>query len=364
LKKLAGILLVALVLGIITVGVGWGEIPQTISFQGYVTDSSTGQPVPVTAKAVPLSFKLYDDPTSKVSVGHTTNNSVDIYNGFFDTQLDISGIVLTNQHWVEVTYNGKTMTTRQPLLPVPYALSAEKINSYKDIFTYGNIFTSGKAGVGTNTAYNGRLEVKADQSYETAGYFESVGPIGVNAKSTKTDGVGLMSSGYIGLSASGTNLGVAGSGTYTGVSASSRVGFGISSDAPKNYFSGNVGIGTNAPSEKLDVAGNVIIGSSSSNANLDVRGSARIGGQAANVPSIQTWFYEGSINQSVSQVVTSISKLKVLLISAVAKKQLANTHYGWYPIPVVYDEYSGDITMTVGPYGGYTNYKAFLIYAK
>ena len=74
-------------------------------------------------------FYLYDAPAGRTVLGNLGIVSVTVSNGLFTTPLDFGNAFDGNPRWLEIRVqkNGGAFTTlspRQPVLPVPYAIFA------------------------------------------------------------------------------------------------------------------------------------------------------------------------------------------------------------------------------------------------
>jgi hypothetical protein len=107
---------------ILAVQVGWGQVPETISYQGVLTDSNGV----VLSGAHNLTFNLYDTETGGISVwGPETHQSVEVNNGIFNVILgSVTPLTASfdKQYWLEVIVEGNALP-RIPLTSSPYSLS-------------------------------------------------------------------------------------------------------------------------------------------------------------------------------------------------------------------------------------------------
>ncbi len=110
-------------------------VPQTINYQGYITDPS-GSAVSGTGD---VTFSIYDVATSGTALWSETQ-SVTIYNGVYSVVLgsvDTSGnpldLPFDTQYWLGVTVGTDSeMTPRQKFAAVPYAYRAVMAESVGD----------------------------------------------------------------------------------------------------------------------------------------------------------------------------------------------------------------------------------------
>jgi hypothetical protein len=98
-----------------------GTVASKISYQGRLTDVD-GNPLNGNYNLV---FQLWDDATAGSQVGSDiVRNSVPVSNGLFTVELDVPQEAFNGQGlWLQVRVSGQTLSPRQELLPVPYALS-------------------------------------------------------------------------------------------------------------------------------------------------------------------------------------------------------------------------------------------------
>lgn len=132
---------------LILMSVAWGQIPQTISYQGVLTDES-GNPLDET---VNLAFSLHIDATT-VDVLWSSGNS---YVGFNVTggvfQVDLGSNIpfnldFSSQYWLEITINGTPLSPRIPFTSSPYSLRARHAG-YADTAGYvSSAVPAGSAG--------------------------------------------------------------------------------------------------------------------------------------------------------------------------------------------------------------------------
>jgi hypothetical protein len=213
-KKVIAMMVVVLVAVLLTTGgvvagdpTGSGDPPveSKINYQGQLTDNG-GNPLDGTYN---MQFLFYDSAAGGSQVGSTiSENDVGVTNGLFNVKLDVNQSDFNGQGlWLEVMVEGETLSPRQEILPVPYALSLKP----------------GARILGT--VDNGpALYVRNDGSGSTA--------VGLWATSVNAAGVYGESTNGIGLSGVGhdNSIGTQGynSGSGVGVSAYSASGAAIS----------------------------------------------------------------------------------------------------------------------------------------
>lgn len=132
--------------------ISWGQVPETISYQGILTDSSG---VVVADGVYRLSFRLYDSPTTSVVLWSEVHASVPVVNGVFNvilgsiSELDIP---FDEPYWL-----GVRIGFDQELLPrIPLTSSAYSLNARSVV---DGAITSGKIASGQVVkSINGRTD--------------------------------------------------------------------------------------------------------------------------------------------------------------------------------------------------------------
>ncbi len=101
-------------------------VPGQVSYQGLLLDDM-GAPVTAT---VAMEFELFDAPSAGSSLWFESHPAVQVVDGVYDVVLGAitpidQNVVQGGSIHLEVTVEGETLTPRQQLLMVPYALRAE-----------------------------------------------------------------------------------------------------------------------------------------------------------------------------------------------------------------------------------------------
>ncbi|MCH7940103.1 MAG: hypothetical protein IID13_10210 [Candidatus Marinimicrobia bacterium] len=121
---------------LLLMSVAWGQIPQTISYQGVLMDNF-GNPLDET---VNLAFSLHSDSTT-VDVLWSSGNSYvgfNVTSGVFQVNLGSKvafNLDFSSRYWLEITVDGVPLSPRIPFTASPYSLSAQKA-VYADSASY------------------------------------------------------------------------------------------------------------------------------------------------------------------------------------------------------------------------------------
>jgi hypothetical protein len=185
-------------------GAGDPPVESKINYQGQLTDDA-GNPLNGTYD---MEFQFYDSATGGSQVGGTiTKNDVQVDNGLFNVKLDVNQADFNGQGlWLGVIVEGETLSPRQEILPVPYALSLKpgatvhntagvgiRGQSDNDDGVVGTTGASDKSGVFGNsqvgTGVTGRSE--AVSGYGVAGTATAGNGRGVYGNALGENGVGV-----------------------------------------------------------------------------------------------------------------------------------------------------------------------------
>ncbi|MBN1426220.1 hypothetical protein JXA88_16845 [Candidatus Fermentibacteria bacterium] len=240
--------------------VSQAEIPQTISYQGKVTDAAGN---PVADGSYAMRFWIYDAATAGNVLWDSGVRSVTLAGGVFNVVLGESpqpalDLPFDQDYWLLVTFAGVNQTPRQRLTANDYSYMA--------------------SGLVPGTTVTGELSILPGKDRNEAAIIsaenEAVTGIGFGlCGSTTTPGgaavLGLSettvgdAAGLMGLAYSQHGIGVVGhaeqgSGTNYGVVgvSDSPDGFGGYFEG-KGHFSGRVGIGTTTPGSDLEISNTV-----------------------------------------------------------------------------------------------------------
>lgn len=149
-----------LVMVFLMAGTAWAQPPDTISYQGFLTDSS-GTPVNT---SVNMSVGFYDVSSGGTASYAEDHSGVTVSNGQFNIQLGMgsatsgtwAGVDFSRALWIEVTAGGETLSPRIPLSAVSYAryafivadgsISASKLKGSIGDGTVGQVLSSNGSG--------------------------------------------------------------------------------------------------------------------------------------------------------------------------------------------------------------------------
>ena len=110
------------------------QIPQTINYQGYLTDKTSGDPI--NNSALEMTFSIYDVPTGGTALWWQTqtiqvnqgNYNVVLGGGTTPKPIDVP---FDKQYYLGVKVGtDPEMTTRQPFTSVPYAINAGYLGEF------------------------------------------------------------------------------------------------------------------------------------------------------------------------------------------------------------------------------------------
>jgi hypothetical protein len=115
-------------------------VPGEINYQGLLLDSG-GSPI---TGPTDLDFELFELATGGSSVWSESHGDVDVLDGVYDLILGSStpitpALVAGGALWLEITVEGETLTPRQRIVAVPYALRASEADNVGGV---SNVFIS------------------------------------------------------------------------------------------------------------------------------------------------------------------------------------------------------------------------------
>ncbi|MBI4370118.1 MAG: hypothetical protein HY547_07810 [Elusimicrobia bacterium] len=203
-----------------------GSVPSGINYQGRLEDNGTA--VNATKS---LTFKLYDASTGGSLLWNSGALSIAVNSGLFNTSLaiPISALSGNTTRYLEVTVGTVTLSPREILNAVPYALVAKTLEGSLDI-------ARGGLSVSTGTAASSALYVSSSTGYVGVGTANPSAKLHIGGTSG-VDGIRFPD---------GT------------VMTSANVGLSGSVSAGTVTFNGNVGIGTTLPKVSLHNNGDFI----------------------------------------------------------------------------------------------------------
>ncbi len=238
-------ILLVLLATLLFCSLGMGQIPQLMSHQGYVADS-TGTGITGT---LPMTFRMFNDSTGGSATLTQSFPSVTLTKGVFSVNIDVSSLSFTSQYWLETEVNSQTLAPRTRLTSAPYSLRSLVADTadYAHAAAGGggsqwtssgsNIYyNTGNVGIGT-TSPNSLLEISSSASSLMRFTNDATGH-------TASDGL------RVGIDTDGDALFQ----TYEGNSLKFGTG---NTERMRIFYDGNVGIGTAAPSQKLHVSSEI-----------------------------------------------------------------------------------------------------------
>jgi hypothetical protein len=139
-SKLTIVLLIGILIAMVPVMVSAEIVTPALSYQGKLTDSS-GTPLSGSQSVI---FTIYDAPTGG-NIITTSSQTITVQNGLFTTTIPISDPSKIDGRalYLEIRVNGQTLSPREPILPVAYAMGLRP-----DVV--GASFTTSRAGTSQN----------------------------------------------------------------------------------------------------------------------------------------------------------------------------------------------------------------------
>ncbi len=104
----------------------FGDVPHLISYQGRITESPSGDPVP--DGSYPITFRIYDSAAGGGSLWQETYASVPVTDGLYAVRLGSINpfphdLDFSTPYWLEIVFGSETLSPRYQLTSAPYALN-------------------------------------------------------------------------------------------------------------------------------------------------------------------------------------------------------------------------------------------------
>jgi hypothetical protein len=145
-----------------------GEVATNIWFQGFVADTSTGEPVNATYDVV---AKIFDSEGGGTLLwGPETHPATGIVDGWFNIELGHYIAMMyfdAPPYYLELTVNGEVLSPRLRLGSVPSAMVSQKaVEEDQDwVLDEGDVFReTGRVGIGTPSP-SARLDVESGEHW-------------------------------------------------------------------------------------------------------------------------------------------------------------------------------------------------------
>ena len=184
---------------VLAISASYAEIPQVISYQGKVTDSSGDA---IADGTYTMRFRIYDAVTGGTMEWDSGNQTVSVSGGIFSVMLGEGSPIslpFDEDYWLEVVIQGDTQSPRQRLGSVGYAYMASGV--------VAGTAVSGSVSSGTYATLQGVNYTTSGLTYGLSGLSYSTGGKGVYGWALATEGV---TSGVHGRAQSADGYGVSG----------------------------------------------------------------------------------------------------------------------------------------------------------
>ena len=156
-RSLLKTLLPMLMLAFASIESAIAQIPQTINYQGYLTNSAS-QPVNA---AVNVTFRLYTAPSGGAPVWQETQSGIGVANGVFTAVLGSAtplNVPFNVPYFLSLQVNTDAeMAGRQPLSAVPYALRTAMADAISPTATLPATQITGTINFTTAAGFSGAL---------------------------------------------------------------------------------------------------------------------------------------------------------------------------------------------------------------
>lgn len=239
-------------------------IPETINYQGYLTDSS-GNPINTPRN---MTFRIYTAASGGTALWTETHNDIQVNNGIYNVVLgsvvSMAALPFDVPYFLGMTVGTDTeMSPRQALTSVAYSLRAETVENVgphshdaEDI-SAGFLNLSGSTTTGDSAIIEG---MNSGAGYGVKGWsLSNWGVYGYSSSAAGVFGYSATSTGVEGTNGSTGNYGLLGTDNYgvygNSYSVNGYAGFfaGRTKVTGNLLVDGSVGIGAPTPTEKLEI---------------------------------------------------------------------------------------------------------------
>jgi hypothetical protein len=134
-------------------------VAQPFTYQGFLTQN--GQPV--TNNVLPMTFRLYAQPSLGSPIGSQTFPGVNVQNGLFTVVLDFGAVWTGADRYLEIQVGSTTLSPRVKITPAPYASWAAFAQRPWQTSGSNIFYNDGNVGIGTSTPH-ARLSLGGDNA--------------------------------------------------------------------------------------------------------------------------------------------------------------------------------------------------------
>jgi hypothetical protein len=146
-------------------------VAQPFTYQGFLTQN--GQPV--TNNALPMTFRLYAQPSLGSPIGSQTFPGVNVQNGLFTVVLDFGAVWTGADRYLEIQVGSTTLSPRVKITPAPYASWAAFAQRPWQTSGSNIFYNDGNVGIGTSTPH-ARLSLGGDNANTKLAIWQGANP--------------------------------------------------------------------------------------------------------------------------------------------------------------------------------------------